>query len=73
MTNNNRWRLSARARSFGYAIKGLNHLMKEPNAQIHAAATVVVIITGLTLKITATDWRWLIAAITSVWKLSTQR
>jgi diacylglycerol kinase (ATP) len=62
-----RWTGLARVRSFAYAFAGLRHLIKEPNAQIHAAATLAVIALGGIVRISNTDWRWLVVAIAGVW------
>ena len=55
-------------RSFLYAAKGIAYMLRsQRNARIHIAATVIVCALGAWLGLTATDWRWLIAAITLVW------
>jgi diacylglycerol kinase (ATP) len=57
-----------RARSFGFALRGIVTLIRrEPNARLHAAATIAVIALGATLDLSAADWRWLVVAIASVW------
>jgi diacylglycerol kinase (ATP) len=62
----------ARIKSFRYALAGLWHMLRtQHNAWIHLAATVLVCIAGLVLKISAADWRWLIAAILLVWVAET--
>lgn len=56
--------LSARIRSFGYAVEGLRWLFRhEHNAWIHLAASTVVIGLALTLRVSLSDWRWLILSI----------
>jgi diacylglycerol kinase (ATP) len=58
----------ARIKSFRYALAGLWLMLRtQHNAWIHLTATVLVCIAGLVLKISAADWRWLIAAILLVW------
>jgi diacylglycerol kinase (ATP) len=43
--------------SFGYAWNGIRNCVgKEQNLSFHLIATVVVIITGVVLKITRTEW-----------------
>ena len=60
--------LSARGRSFGYAITGLRLLVRnEHNARIHLVATVAVVIVGFMLEIDRNEWRWLIIAAALVW------
>lgn len=50
--------------NFKYAFNGLKILIKEEhNAQIHIAATVLVIIAGLVLKISSTEWIAIIFAV----------
>jgi diacylglycerol kinase (ATP) len=62
-----RWTLPSRARSFSYAFAGLSKLIREPNARIHAGATLAVVITAAALRVSTADWRWLILAIVIVW------
>jgi len=63
-----RFTLAARARSFGYAFRGIARVIRtEPNAWIHSAATLAVILLGWALGIDAAGWSWLVAAITAVW------
>lgn len=58
----------SRLRSIGYALQGCISLVKqEPNAKIHALATVVVIAAGIIRGIGRYDWMALIFAIALVW------
>ena len=60
--------LSARLRSVGHAVRGLGSLVRdEPNARIHAAATILVIVAGAWLRISPTDWGLIALAIACVW------
>ncbi|WP_371212317.1 diacylglycerol kinase family protein [Methylosinus sp. LW4] len=60
------WR--ARMRSFSFAFAGLAFMLRtQPNAWAHLVATLLVICAGLLLRVSLSDWRWLIAAISSVW------
>lgn len=60
--------LEKRIRSFGYAFKGIAILIKtQPNAQIHAVATVLVVGSGFLLEVSRNDWLALILAIGMVW------
>jgi len=61
-----RW-FVARAKSFVFAGRGLLRLFEEPNAKVHAAATVVVVALGVFLEVNKTDWLWLCCAIAVVW------
>ena len=60
--------LHKRIRSFGYAGKGIAAFVKsEPNAWIHAVATVLVIAFGLYFQLTKIEWCLIIFSIFSVW------
>lgn len=60
--------VSKRVRSFGYAFEGIVELLSEQhNAWIHLLATVVVIGAGLWFGVSATEWMFLVLAITVVW------
>jgi len=55
-------------RSFGYAFSGMAHLVKsQPNARIHAVATVVAIGLGVWLGLDACRWAVLAITIALVW------
>ncbi|MCK5131037.1 MAG: diacylglycerol kinase family protein [Candidatus Sabulitectum sp.] len=57
-----------RIESFGHAFKGLAILVRtQPNAKFHLFATIFVIILGLFLNISYTDWAILALAVGSVW------
>ncbi len=59
---------AARMASFGYAFKGIWVLLRtQPNAWIHAIATVVVVGLGLWLKVSAIEWALLSLAMGLVW------
>jgi len=59
---------AARARSFGYALRGVVTLLAtQHNAWIHAAATVVVVALGVALGVSRLEWALLIFAIALVW------
>lgn len=55
--------IKARIRSFRYALKGLRVMLSEHNFLIHLAAVVVVTGLGFYLRVSASDWRWLILAM----------
>ncbi len=46
----------SRLASFGHAFRGMRVLLSQPNARIHAAATVAVLVLGVWLGINATEW-----------------
>ncbi len=58
----------SRANSFVHAFRGLRQMFKqEPNAKLHALATVVVIAAGIVRHIGAAQWMAIIFAIGLVW------
>ena len=63
-----RFSLGARFKSFVFAGRGLRSLvLDEHNAWLHLGASIAVVAAGLVLRISMTDWRWLILAIGIVW------
>ena len=62
------FRFAGRIRSFKYALAGIVTMLKsQPNAWIHACATVGVVGLGLICPLTPGEWCWLILAIIAVW------
>ena len=60
--------VAGRLRSLGHAARGVVLMARtQHNARIHLAATLVVVALGWWLRISATDWRWLVLAIALVW------
>ena len=60
--------ISSRAKSIGYAIEGLYQLIKlEPNARIHAVATIVAIFAGIIRHLNQGQWLAISLAIGIVW------
>lgn len=49
-------KIAGRARSFGYAFKGIATLFDQPNARIHAVVAVVVVGCGLWLGLSRMEW-----------------
>ena len=57
-----------RLKSFTFAIRGLRWLVTdEHNAWLHLAASLLAVAAGLLLRISLSDWRWLVLAIATVW------
>ena len=57
----------SRFASVSYAFAGWHFLVRnEPNMRIHLAASTFVMISGIALEISTTDWRWLAVAIAAV-------
>ena len=60
--------LTGRLRSLGYALQGVGHLLRsQPNAHLHAVATVLVVSAGLYFSVTNTEWCLLALAMAVVW------
>ncbi len=59
---------TGRLRSMKCALRGIAVMVgSQQNAWIHAAATLVVIVLGLVLKLSISEWCWIVLAIMSVW------
>ena len=59
---------AARARSFGYAFRGVVTLLAtQHNAWIHAAASVAVVGLGVALGVNRLEWALIVLAIALVW------
>ena len=59
---------AARARSFGFAFRGVVTLLAtQHNAWIHAAASVAVVALGVALGVSRLEWALLVFAIALVW------
>lgn len=68
----NKITVSARVKSFRYAFVGIwTMISSQHNAWIHAAATLLVIVTGVYFGLTKAEWCWIILAVTSVWTAET--
>ncbi len=64
--------LKERAGSFRHAFSGLGFVLRsQHNAWIHAAATILVVATGLALGLDGADWKWLVVTILMVWLAET--
>jgi diacylglycerol kinase (ATP) len=55
--------LSARARSFHFAFRGLARLFAEPNVKIHAAAALAVVAVSTLARLSAAEWALMVFAI----------
>jgi diacylglycerol kinase (ATP) len=65
---NKAFSFTGRIRSFGAAFAGIWAMLKsQQNAWIHAFATVAVVTVGFALRITPTEWCWIVIAIICVW------
>lgn len=53
--------------SFKFALKGIGFMLKtQRNARIHTVATVIVLSLAIILRLTVSEWMWLIVAIAMV-------
>jgi diacylglycerol kinase len=60
--------LRSRSRSFKFAIEGWWFVIRtQQNAWIHAIVSIVVVLLGLWLQLSARDWAVIILAIAMVW------
>jgi diacylglycerol kinase (ATP) len=58
----------SRIKSFHYAYRGgITLISTQPNAQIHALATLLAVIAGFWLSISSLEWLAVILSITLVW------
>jgi diacylglycerol kinase (ATP) len=65
--------LRERAQSFADAGRGIALMLaSQPNARIHALATVAAIALGAVLGLTAGEWCWIALAIALVWVAEAQ-
>jgi diacylglycerol kinase len=64
----NKFSISQRLKSFGYAFSGLVTLVTDQhNARIHLVATVFVILLGFYVELTRVEWLILLLIIAVVW------
>jgi diacylglycerol kinase len=71
-SNEQRFTLLARFKSFSYAFQGIIFMLKtQHNAWLHFIATLMVTGLGLYFPVKTDDWRWLIVAIVMVWVAET--
>jgi len=68
MEPNKTMSVNSRKNSFAYAFSGLSQLFKqEPNARLHAIATIVAITVGIIKHINTMQWVAIVFAIGLVW------
>ena len=59
---------ASRIQSFKHAVGGIILMLKsQHNAWIHALATVLVVLLGLLIGVSRSQWCWLVLAIMAVW------
>jgi diacylglycerol kinase (ATP) len=59
---------TGRLRSVSCALRGIGVMLRsQHNAWLHAAATLLVCVTGLALRISPAEWCWIVLAIMAVW------
>ncbi len=60
--------VARRAKSFRYALEGVGWLLRtQPNAWIHAVATVAVVVVGLALGLDRIEWAIVVLTVALVW------
>ncbi len=60
--------LGSRFASFRYAFEGIVHVLKtQPNARIHAAISIAVVLAGLWLGLDRVEWAILVVTMAVVW------
>ncbi len=68
MHNNTSLTFTGRIRSIRCACAGVRVMIaSQQNAWIHAAATLLVVVVGLSFGLTKAEWCWIILAVVSVW------
>jgi diacylglycerol kinase (ATP) len=61
-----------RLKALRYAISGLTYVFKTQHAMwFHSLTASCVVLLGLYFHVSASDWRWLVLAITLVWGAET--
>jgi diacylglycerol kinase (ATP) len=64
----NRFTIAGTLGSFRAAGHGLVALVRrEVNARVHVVATLIVLAAGFALRVSRTDWCWLVVALALVW------
>lgn len=63
---NNGFTLRKRLRSFRYAAHGIRDLFREDNARIHAVVAVAVLVAGVWLGLSLTEWAVIMLTIGAV-------
>jgi len=62
------FRSTSRLQSIRFALRGIRLMLRsQPNARLHAAATILTVTLGLLLQITRSDWCWIVLAVVAVW------
>ena len=57
-----------RIRSIRFAIRGIGLMLRtQPNAWVHAVATLLVVAAGFYFGVGGSEWSWLVLAIVVVW------
>ncbi|HEX6278072.1 MAG TPA: diacylglycerol kinase family protein [Polyangiaceae bacterium] len=65
-TGHERWH-ERRIASFRYACRGIERLFAEPNARLHAVATLAVALAGAGCRLNAFEWALVVTAAAAVW------
>ncbi|RXZ45043.1 diacylglycerol kinase family protein [Crenobacter cavernae] len=66
--NTKAFSLAGRVKSIQHALSGITEMLRgQPNAWIHLFATLCVALTAYLFKVSASEWCFLVLAITAVW------
>jgi len=67
-SENERFSLTGRIRSFRHAVHGIVLMLKsQHNAWVHATASIIVLLIGAFFSLSPHEWCWLVIAIMAVW------
>jgi diacylglycerol kinase (ATP) len=70
MVDGSKRELRARANSFRHAFAGVGYVLRtQKNSWIHALASLVVVLLGLWLNLSQTDWAIIVLTIAIVWTI----
>ena len=62
------FQIMARVGGFRHAIRGILRMIhSQHNAWIHFVATILVVASGIVLRISGGDWCWIVVALSMVW------
>jgi diacylglycerol kinase (ATP) len=68
VTDRPAFQIAARMRSFRYAARGVGAVFQsQPNAWVHAAASMAVIVAGAVVGLSRLEWCLVVGAIMAVW------
>lgn len=70
--HDNSFSIANRFKAFGYAISGLSFVFRTQHAMwFHVCTATCIMLAGFYFQVSASDWRWLVLAVTLVWGAET--